>query len=97
MMAKLAAASLQQIESTPQLLDFARALGGRAFADNCAPCHGAGGGGAKGYPNLNDNDWLWGGTLADISANHHAWRALRRRPGPSRLDAGLRPRRHAQA
>ena len=66
MMAKLADASLQQIESTPQLLDFARALGGRAFADNCAPCHGAGGGGAKGYPNLNDNDWLWGGTLADI-------------------------------
>ena len=35
----------------------------RAFADNCAPCHGAGGGGAKGYPNLNDNDWLWGGSL----------------------------------
>ncbi len=66
MMAKLAAASLQQIESTPQLLDFARALGGRAFADNCAPCHGAGGGGAKGYPNLDDDDWLWGGTLADI-------------------------------
>jgi cytochrome c oxidase cbb3-type subunit III len=66
MMAKLAAASLPQIESTPQLLDFARALGSRAFADNCAPCHGSGGGGAKGYPNLNDNDWLWGGTLADI-------------------------------
>ena len=66
MMAKLAGASLQQIESTPELLDFARALGGRAFADNCAPCHGAGGGGAVGYPNLNDNDWLWGGTLADI-------------------------------
>ena len=66
MMAKLADASLQQIESTPELLDFARALGGRAFADNCAPCHGSGGGGAKGYPNLNDNDWLWGGTLADI-------------------------------
>ncbi len=66
MMARLASASLQQIEATPQLLDFARALGGRAFADNCAPCHGSGGGGAKGYPNLNDNDWLWGGTLADI-------------------------------
>jgi cytochrome c oxidase cbb3-type subunit 3 len=49
------------------LLDFSRALGGRAFADNCAPCHGAGGGGTKGYPNLNDNDWLWGGTLDDIS------------------------------
>jgi len=66
MMAQLAAATPQQIEATPQLLDFARALGASAFADNCAPCHGAGGGGAKGYPNLNDNDWLWGGTLADI-------------------------------
>jgi cytochrome c oxidase cbb3-type subunit 3 len=49
------------------LLDFARALGKRAFADNCAPCHGAGGGGAKGYPNLNDNDWLWGGSLDQIA------------------------------
>jgi cytochrome c oxidase cbb3-type subunit 3 len=67
MTAKLAAASLQQIETTPELLDFARALGRPAFADNCAPCHGAGGGGAKGYPNLDDNKWLWGGTLADIS------------------------------
>jgi cytochrome c oxidase cbb3-type subunit 3 len=66
MMEKLADATPQQIESTPQLLDFSRALGARAFADNCAPCHGAGGGGAMGYPNLNDNDWLWGGTLADI-------------------------------
>jgi len=67
MMTRLGAASLQEIESNPALLDFGRALGGRAFADNCAPCHGAGGGGAKGYPNLNDNDWLWGGTLDDIS------------------------------
>ncbi|HEY5216369.1 MAG TPA: cytochrome-c oxidase, cbb3-type subunit III, partial [Pseudolabrys sp.] len=49
-----------------QLLEFARALGKPAFADNCAPCHGAGGGGGKGYPDLNDDDWLWGGKLADI-------------------------------
>jgi cytochrome c oxidase cbb3-type subunit III len=67
MMTQLSSASLQQIESTPDLLDFARALGRRAFADNCAPCHGAGGGGAKGYPNLNDNDWLWGGTLDQLA------------------------------
>jgi cytochrome c oxidase cbb3-type subunit III len=66
MMEKLAAASLAQIATDPQLLDFARAQGRVAFADNCAPCHGAGGGGAKGYPNLNDDDWLWGGKLADI-------------------------------
>ena len=66
MMVRLAAATPQDIELTPELLDFARALGRRAFADNCAPCHGAGGGGARGYPNLTDDDWLWGGTLKDI-------------------------------
>ena len=66
MMAKLSAASLSQIVDSPELLDFARAEGRVAFADNCAPCHGAGGGGAKGYPNLNDDDWLWGGKLEQI-------------------------------
>ena len=66
MMDKLATASVSEIASNPQLLDFARAQGRVAFADNCAPCHGAGGGGAKGYPNLKDDDWLWGGKLADI-------------------------------
>jgi cytochrome c oxidase cbb3-type subunit 3 len=63
MMQQLADASLQQIAGDPILLDFARAVGKPAFADNCAPCHGSGGGGAKGYPNLNDDDWLWGGSL----------------------------------
>jgi cytochrome c oxidase cbb3-type subunit 3 len=66
MMDKLTHASLQEIAGDQQLLEFARALGKPAFADNCAPCHGAGGGGGKGYPDLNDDDWLWGGKLADI-------------------------------
>ncbi len=66
MVGKLTAASVAEIVADPQLLDFARAQGRVAFADNCAPCHGAGGGGAKGYPNLNDDDWLWGGKLGDI-------------------------------
>ena len=66
MMDRLATASVTEIVNDPQLLDFARAQGRTAFADNCAPCHGAGGGGAKGYPNLNDDDWLWGGKLAAI-------------------------------
>ena len=48
-------------------MSFARAQGRAVFVDNCAPCHGAGGGGAKGYPNLNDDDWLWGGKLDDIA------------------------------
>jgi len=62
----LADASLQDIQSTPDLLTFAMANGKAAFGDNCAPCHGSGGGGAYSYPNLNDDDWLWGGTLDDI-------------------------------
>jgi len=66
MTARLESTPLADIESNPQLLDFARALGRAAFADNCAPCHGVGGGGARGYPNLTDDDWLWGGKLADI-------------------------------
>src|SRR4026207_2297002 len=60
---KIATASLQVIVADPALLSFARAQGRAAFADNCAPCHGAGGGGAKGYPNLNDDDWVWGGRV----------------------------------
>lgn len=64
--AQLATASLSQIESDPSLLAFARALGRTAFGDNCAACHGTGAAGAKGYPNLNDDDWLWGGKLEQI-------------------------------
>ena len=64
--AQLASASLSQIESDPSLLAFARALGRTAFGDNCAACHGTGAAGAKGFPNLNDDDWLWGGTLEQI-------------------------------
>jgi cytochrome c oxidase cbb3-type subunit 3 len=67
MFVKLTAASLPEIAADPALIDFARAVGRQAFATNCAPCHGAGGGGAKGYPNLVDDDWLWGGKLADIA------------------------------
>jgi cytochrome c oxidase cbb3-type subunit III len=66
MVGKLEAASLADIEKDPTLFAFATAQGRAAFGNNCAPCHGIGGGGAKGYPNLNDNDWLWGGSLDQI-------------------------------
>ncbi len=65
-MAVLGAASLADIEKDPALLSLARARGRTVFADNCAPCHGSGGAGAKGFPNLNDDDWLWGGSLDQI-------------------------------
>ncbi len=67
MVGKLGQASLQEIAADPLLSEFARAQGRSAFVENCAPCHGAGGGGTKAYPNLNDDDWIWGGTLDDIA------------------------------
>lgn len=63
---KLTTVSLAEIEADPALQEVALAWGKSAFGDNCATCHGAGGGGAKGYPNLNDDVWLWGGKLDDI-------------------------------
>ena len=65
-MVKLGAAPLAEIEKDPALLALARARGKTVFGDNCAPCHGSGGAGAKGYPNLNDDEWLWGGSLEKI-------------------------------
>lgn len=59
-------ASLEEIMKDPELYAFANAGGEIAFKNNCAVCHGSGGQGSKGYPNLNDDDWLWGGKLGDI-------------------------------
>ncbi len=58
--------SFDDIMKDPQLYAFARAGGSAAFKDNCATCHGTGASGGKGYPNLNDDDWLWGGTVDEI-------------------------------
>ena len=65
-MVALGAATLADIEKDPALLALARARGKTVFGDNCAPCHGSGAAGTKGYPNLNDDDWLWGGSLDQI-------------------------------
>ncbi|PCI57293.1 MAG: cytochrome-c oxidase, cbb3-type subunit III [Alphaproteobacteria bacterium] len=59
-------ASFQEILDDPELYAFAMAGGSAMFKDNCATCHGTGAQGFKGYPNLNDDDWLWGGALSDI-------------------------------
>ena len=64
--AMLATASLQQIEADPALQAHALSVGQSVFGDNCATCHGAGGGGTRGYPNLRDDVWLWGGSLEEI-------------------------------
>lgn len=46
---------------------YAAARGGAVFRAQCSQCHGAGAAGGAGYPNLLDNDWLWGGSLEDIA------------------------------
>lgn len=65
-LAKINDLSLEQIRADKELATFAYAGGKSAFALNCSQCHGSGAAGAPGYPNLNDDNWLWGGTLEDI-------------------------------
>jgi cytochrome c oxidase cbb3-type subunit 3 len=59
---QIAATPLAEIESNEELMPFVMAGGAAVFGDNCGPCHGKGGQGGAGYPNLNDDDWLWGGS-----------------------------------
>src|SRR5271165_6219899 len=68
MAAGLEAASVDQIAADPKLTEIALAEGKAAFGDNCTPCHGSGGQGQRGYPNLTAGRWLWGGTLDAIQA-----------------------------
>ncbi len=63
---KIASSDVAAIKADPELLRFSLAGGKAVFGDNCAPCHGRGAQGSTGYPNLNDDDWLWGGKLEDI-------------------------------
>ncbi len=63
---KIAATPVEEIASDQELLQFAIAGGSSAFKVNCAQCHGSGAAGSAGYPNLNDDDWIWGGTIDQI-------------------------------
>lgn len=63
---RLRGTSIDAIEDDPDLLGFVLAAGEAAFGNNCSTCHGAGAQGFVGYPNLNDDVWLWGGTYDDI-------------------------------
>ncbi len=65
--AKLLATPLESIGADVDLARFATAGGGAVFLTYCAQCHGAGAQGAKGYPNLQDDQWLWGGDLEAIA------------------------------
>ncbi len=66
--ATLVAAELTEVSDDADLMRYATSAGGAVFRTWCAQCHGSGGAGvqASGYPNLLDDDWLWGGTIEDI-------------------------------
>src|SRR5262245_26940616 len=61
-LAPFSARSVSELSSDPAALNIGRNL----FLNNCATCHGSDGGGAPGFPNLTDHDWLWGGDPATI-------------------------------
>ena len=63
---KIAVLPLDGLKSDADLLRFAMAEGAASFQANCAACHGRGAQGFVGYPNLNDDEWLWGGSIDQI-------------------------------
>lgn len=66
LMLALAQLPIERLSGDARMLTAAEEGGRSAFKVNCAQCHGAGAAGSKGYPNLNDDDWLWGGDLRTI-------------------------------
>lgn len=60
--AKFAGMSPEELQKDDKAMD----IGKRLFLNNCAQCHGSDARGAKGFPNLTDGDWLWGGEHAQI-------------------------------
>jgi len=70
--AALTEVDLTTLTQNEELNRFAVAGGAAVFRTNCSQCHGSGAAGAKGYPNLLDDDWIWGGSIEDIAytVNH---------------------------
>lgn len=65
--AELASADLATLSENPDLQRFASSAGASVFANNCSQCHGSGAAGSVGFPNLLDDDWLWGGDVENIA------------------------------
>lgn len=66
LVSRIDSTGLDDIRSNEELFRFAVAGGSSLYKVNCSQCHGSGAQGAPGYPNLNDDDWLWGGDLDSI-------------------------------
>ena len=62
---KFAAQDVETLAKNPEAL----AIGQKLFLNSCAQCHASDGGGSRGFPNLTDVEWLWGGTPAAIKTS----------------------------
>jgi cytochrome c oxidase cbb3-type subunit 3 len=60
-----AAVAVTDLATQPEYQE-AREMGKRLYLTYCMQCHGSDAGGARGFPNLTDNDWLWGGAAEQI-------------------------------
>ncbi|NIY73203.1 cytochrome-c oxidase, cbb3-type subunit III [Marivivens donghaensis] len=67
MVSELESVDLATLADHPELNGFAENMGAAVFRANCVQCHGSGAAGAKGYPNLLDDDWIWGGRIEEIA------------------------------
>jgi cytochrome c oxidase cbb3-type subunit 3 len=68
-LARIGATEVADIRADDALARFASAGGKSLFKVYCSQCHGTGATGAPGYPNLNDDEWIWGGTIDQIYAS----------------------------
>ncbi|WP_432201901.1 cytochrome-c oxidase, cbb3-type subunit III [Erythrobacter sp. W53] len=87
---QLAATPVANLRDNPALFRQAVAGGNAAFKLHCLQCHGSGGAGSQtlGYPNLNDDAWLWGG---DLEAIHYSIDRGIRQPDNNELRQSIMP------
>ena len=88
---KFAALEVEALAKNPEAL----AIGQKLFLNNCAQCHASDGGGSRGFPNLTDRDWLWGGAPASIKATITDGRTGTMPPfGPALGEQGVKDAAH---
>ena len=84
---RFAAQDVVTLSKNPDALS----IGQKLFLNNCAQCHASDGGGSRGFPNLTDKDWLWGGTPEAIKASITEGRTGNMPPlGPVLGDEGVK-------